>query len=298
MKHFRRRKSTASRGGVSRSSSQIRPSGESLLDSAHPPINNSSAVRSQARSTRWINRNRVNAQLTSLAAGRQSALKDHSPSHEDLVQQVNQEYNASLPTPQSVTAEIKATAAEIRQSMQSERKVIQDLLSSWDAGAFGFIPSEKPDGRIRVMFENWNSLKLLQPGKRHVGRLNSLINQLQIDCVAGCEAGFNWSNMPDSLSFHQVLGFGKTRKSVTGYNRHERLGRSSCQHGGTAMMALELLSNFVVQDKGADALGRWCWMKVGTGAVFTRLIVAYSPIKPGSTVRKKAKGMGKRVWQQ
>lgn len=68
MKRFRRRKSTASRGGVSRSSSQIRPSGESLLDSAHPPINNSSAVRSQARSTRWINRNRVNAQLTSLAA--------------------------------------------------------------------------------------------------------------------------------------------------------------------------------------------------------------------------------------
>ena len=85
---------------------------------------------------------------------------------------------------------------------------------------------------------------------------------------------------------------------MTGYNRHEQIGRSRCQHGGTAMMSFDLLSNFV-QEKGADKLGRWSWMKVGTGTVSTRLIVAYSPIKPGSTVRnKKAKGMGKRVWMQ
>lgn len=200
MKRFKRRKSAAYRGGVSRSNPQI--DGMSPLDSAHPPLtnNNSSSVRSQARSTRWINQNRVTTQLSSLAAGRQSTLQAHSPSHDDLVQRVNKEYSASSPTAPSLTEETKATAAEIRNSLQSERKVIQELLSSWDAGSFGFIPSEKPDGKIRIMFENWNSLKLLQTGRRHVGRINSLVNQLQIDCVAGCEAGFNWSHICLTIS--------------------------------------------------------------------------------------------------
>lgn len=99
----------------------------SLLDSTHPPSNNnnSSSVRSQARSTRWINRNRVNAQLTSLAAGRQSALHNHSPTHEVLVQQVQTEYGVSSPTPPSVSVETQASAAEIRQSLQSELKLFK-----------------------------------------------------------------------------------------------------------------------------------------------------------------------------
>ncbi len=55
-------------------------------------------------------------------------------------------------------------------------------------------------------------------------------------------------------------------------NEHMQLN----QHGGCAMMAMGRFSAEVVVS-GVDSygLGRWCWLKVGSGDKKTRIVMAY-----------------------
>jgi hypothetical protein len=65
------------------------------------------------------------------------------------------------------------------------------------------------------------------------------------------------------------------------------------QHGGCAMMAMGRFSAEVVET-GVDhyGLGRWCWMRVGSGDKKTRIVMAYQPSgsssshSAGTTVRE------------
>ncbi len=65
-------------------------------------------------------------------------------------------------------------------------------------------------------------------------------------------------------------------RSVVAYNVNERMQRN--QHGGCDMMAIEQFSS-EVSETGIDPykLGRWCWMKVGSGDKATRIVMAYQP---------------------
>ncbi len=53
-------------------------------------------------------------------------------------------------------------------------------------------------------------------------------------------------------------------RSVVAHNINEQMKRN--QHGGCAMMAMGWFSAEVVE-MGVDyyGLGRWCWMRVGSG---------------------------------
>ena len=80
-------------------------------------------------------------------------------------------------------------------------------------------------------------------------------------------------------------------RSVVAHNINERMQRN--QHGGCAMMAMGWFSAEVVET-GVDhyGLGRWCWMKVGSGDKKTQIVMAYQPSgssssnSAGTTVRE------------
>ena len=80
-------------------------------------------------------------------------------------------------------------------------------------------------------------------------------------------------------------------RSMVTYNVNERMQQN--QHGGCAMMAIGRFSS-EVSETGVDPykLGRWCWMKVGSGDKATRIVMAYQPsgskssTSAGTTVRE------------
>jgi len=64
--------------------------------------------------------------------------------------------------------------------------------------------------------------------------------------------------------------------SVVAHNINERMKRN--QHGGCAVMAMGRLSAEVVETwVDHYGLGRWCWMRVGSGDKITRIVMAYQP---------------------
>jgi hypothetical protein len=70
--------------------------------------------------------------------------------------------------------------------------------------------------------------------------------------------------------------------SIVAHNINEQMQRN--QHGGCAMMAMGCFSAEVVET-GVDhhGLGRWCWMKVGSGDKKTRIVMAYQPLGSSSS---------------
>jgi hypothetical protein len=71
-------------------------------------------------------------------------------------------------------------------------------------------------------------------------------------------------------------------RSIVAHNVNEQMQRN--QHGRWAMMAMGRLSAEVIKT-GVDpyGLGRWCWLRVGTGDKQTRMVMAYQPSGSKST---------------
>ncbi len=65
-------------------------------------------------------------------------------------------------------------------------------------------------------------------------------------------------------------------RSIVAYDIYERMQRN--QHGRCAMMAIGCFSAEVFET-GVDpyGLGRWCWLKVGSGDKTTQIVMAYQP---------------------
>jgi hypothetical protein len=80
-------------------------------------------------------------------------------------------------------------------------------------------------------------------------------------------------------------------RSVVAHNINEQMQRN--QHGGCPMMAMGRFSA-EVGETGVDhyGLGRWCWMRVGSGDKKTRIVMEYQPSgssnpkSAGTTVRE------------
>ncbi len=72
-------------------------------------------------------------------------------------------------------------------------------------------------------------------------------------------------------------------RSMVAYNVNKRMQRN--QHGGCAMMAIGQFSS-EVSETGVNLykLGRWCWMKVGSGDKATWIVMAYQPSGSKSSV--------------
>ena len=90
------------------------------------------------------------------------------------------------------------------------------------------------------------------------------MNGHQIDIVEGCESQCNWTKVPRHRQFSDLISPGYTKRGITAHNTHENFHQD--QVGGTAVMGVGRLCD-LISDMGRDpsGLGRWSWIKLGTG---------------------------------
>jgi hypothetical protein len=71
-------------------------------------------------------------------------------------------------------------------------------------------------------------------------------------------------------------------RSIVAHDINEQMQRN--QHGGCAMMVMGHFSAEVVET-GMDhhGLGRWCWMRVGSGDKRTQIVMVYQPLGSSSS---------------
>ncbi len=68
-------------------------------------------------------------------------------------------------------------------------------------------------------------------------------------------------------------------QSVVAHNINERMQRN--QHGGCAIMAMgQFLAEVVETGVDHYGLGRWCWMKVGSGTLLIATIESCTTLLP------------------
>ena len=125
---------------------------------------------------------------------------------------------------------------------------------------FGDNLTDKPEGVLRVWFENVNGLPIGRKGEKYDYRhLNHIFARCSIDIFGGVETKVNFTcvGSKDSLNEKLFLYDPHTPiRSVTSQNTSEKLGKR--QFGGTCMIARGEVTDRVYET-GLDTsgLGRW-----------------------------------------
>jgi hypothetical protein len=142
-------------------------------------------------------------------------------------------------------------------------------------GKYGHAPQEKPSNSIRIVMENFNSL-CVTSGNKKITTINNLCHNFKFDVLCGCKTQIDWRIVPRSRWFDKLFGVGTKTRSIVAHNINERMLIN--QYGGCAIMAMNSISA-EVQNTGVDStgLGRWCWIRLGSGQRKTRIVMAYQP---------------------
>ena len=98
------------------------------------------------------------------------------------------------------------------------------LLRDWKQGGHGWLSDRKPHNVVRVILENYNSLKYWTKGKRdRTQTMDDTRRRLQADVQAGCEVQVDWSLLGrGDPKYHDLFVTLENRKSVVAWNEHER----------------------------------------------------------------------------
>ena len=109
-----------------------------------------------------------------------------------------------------------------------------------------------------------------------INALTKLCLKFDTGILAVCKTQADWHQATDEQQFRSIIGVGMDTRSVVAHNINE--GMKCNQHCGCTMMAMGRLSAEVVET-GVDhyGLGRWCWMRVGSGDKITCIVMAYQP---------------------
>ena len=107
-----------------------------------------------------------------------------APTTEELIANVNKEYKAHKKGEDS--AKMSRKAAKIAVARRRQGMVIGDLLKDIVDGGHGFVPPQKPDDTVRVVMENWNSLKIFTE-KEHdrIYSIDAIMKKYNADTIAG-----------------------------------------------------------------------------------------------------------------
>ena len=245
------------------------------------------------------------------ARASQAKLAQDKPTNEELRQYVD---CASLSAKRkaSLAAAFQSRAMELTAAERKQVAIMQTLDREWARKGHGFIPLEKPDGRSRLIFENWNSLKYWSEeknGSHSIATVDATRKRYNADVVMGCEHQVNFSMAPEHRQFHDLFGFGEEKVTHEAHNVHNREHRSA--YGGTGIAVFGRLSNYASKpkprpghpgpppSKDPTGLGRWCSILLNNQNQRTRLVVAYRPnrkkgdLRPGNVIS----GAGS-VWRQ
>ena len=146
----------------------------------------------------------------------------------------------------------------------------------------GSLPQVRPDGVFRIMYCQANGLANPTVREEKLNNLIDLARVHDVDGVAICEIGINWSQTPRRKSFslaHMINSkMDREARAVTSHNSHGP-NRSIGQYGGTGIV----LFNSALQYAQGTAhdhrhLGRWAsWVLSNTPTHRTRMVVAYCP---------------------
>ena len=248
--------------------------------------------RHARRGSRWTESEatrRFRAQSKHFDTGTRDFNRRSRPSATDLIASVQKRNRTAIL--QKNNSHLAATAFQIAQHESGARnQITRQIDDFWRGTAYGKAPGIKPDNCVRVVMENFNSLGVFTNGVK-INALNKLCRKFNTDVLAGCETQADWSQATDKQQFRNIIGVGMDTRSVVAHNINECMKRN--QHGGCAMMAMGQFSAEVVET-GVDhyGLGRWCWMRVGSGSKKTQIVMAYQPSgssnsnSVGTTVRE------------
>eukprot|EP00956_Cyclotella_meneghiniana_P019224 scaffold32771_cov65-Cyclotella_meneghiniana.AAC.1 len=252
----------------------------STLPSARPMrVSNKKRRRSQARQDRFLARKedeRLKRKFRRFLSGTKKFKKRLKPTHEELRDGVKT-IDPNL-ADYTIPANIDVSEAQVRRGEQVEQREMSSLLELLAHGGSGFMSEEKRAGWIRIMFENFNSIGIgIQDWK--IGRLNSLIESLRIDILAGAETNLDWRMLDDSQQLLDLLVPGKAKRGLA-VNNVTVLGR-----------LCDVISPTDGMGRDPTGLGRYSWIRVGNGDVSTVIASAYIPNKPSNS-------KGETVWDQ
>ena len=129
--------------------------------------------------------------------------------------------------------------------------------------------------------ENFNSLGVFTNGTK-INALNKICREFNANVLAGCKTQAAWQQATEEQQFKNILGVRMDTRSIVVHNINKQMQRN--QHGGCAMMAMGCFSAKVVKT-GVDPyrLGRWCWMKVGSGEKKTWIVMIYQSSSTSTT---------------
>ena len=225
----------------------------------------SSHDRHARRGSRWSESEatrRFRAQSKQFDTGTKDFIRRTRPSASELIAGIQEKVRTNLM--RAKNSQLAETAFQIAQHESAARNQITCQIDDfWRQTAYGKAPGSKPDNCIRVVMENFNSLGVFTNGVK-INALNKLCRKYNTDILAGCETQADWRQASNEQQFRNIIGVGMDTRSVVAHNINERMKRN--QHGGCAMMAMGRFSAEVVET-GVDhyGLGRWCWMRVGSG---------------------------------
>ena len=163
----------------------------------------------------------------------------NQPSQGDLRKTVDKQYKKEMKG--ATEGNMRFRAANIMAFKRKQQRRAKPHLLDWKTNGHGWIDERKPDGVVRISFENWNSLKFwTEKNRDRVHTINDTRRRFGIDVMMGAETQVDWTAADDGDQFHDIFGFGEHRKSVAAHNRNELISRA--QPGGTAAMAFGTFS--------------------------------------------------------
>ncbi len=156
------------------------------------------------------------------------------------------------------------TALELAQAESMAARQVNALVYAlWKEEKYGHTPREKPAHSIRLVMENFSSLRVTS-GYSKITTINNLLSNFKVDMLCGCKTQVDWRMVPQDWCFHNRFGIKSETQSVVAHNTNEQMRPN--QYSGCMMMALGTLSPEVVDsDVDSTGLGRWCWIHLGLG---------------------------------
>jgi hypothetical protein len=151
----------------------------------------------------------------------------------------------------------------------------------------GTQPGKKPEGVVRLIYENANGIDGRFGNNRKVEKAKELHNNLEVDIAAYNEHRLNMQHKHNKVGFSQLFWGGEAEvRSVVGHNVHTEKKRR-IQEGGTSMLMFgKMIDYYDRTQSGRDesGLGRWVVMTL-KGDTTTRIVCGYNPCgndKPNS----------------
>ena len=94
----------------------------------------------------------------------------------------------------AIEGDIRVRAASIMAFKRKQQQRASPHLLDWRTGGHGWINEKKPEGVVRVSFENWNSLKFWTERNRdRVHTIDDTRKRFGIDVMMGAETQVDWT---------------------------------------------------------------------------------------------------------